>query len=615
MGSIMEGLQAEAYDRTYTDRSLISRIARYFMAQLPLICGVTTFIVLASCLDAVSPLLMARGIDVLLGAYNLSTIFLLVGFILLATIISWFCHYFREAFTARAVGNVVALLRHDAFGAVMARDMSFFDEFSSGKIVSRVTSDTESFTSVVTLTLELFSQLLLFLLVAGVLFFRNPQLALLTLLIMPVIFGVSLGFRYMARRLTRRSQRSLARINATIQEILRGITVTKNFRQEQRMYDEFQQINHQSYNVSVRSDFLYKSVLPVLTLIANLGLTILVYFGGLNVIHGSLSAGDWFLFIQCLGLLWVPLTSIASFGSQFQLGLTASERIFSLLDAKPRIHQSDHQPVRTVQGRIEMRHVVFGYEQHRPVLDDFNLLIRAGETIALVGHTGAGKSSLGKLIARFYEFQAGQLLIDNHDIRSFDLRDYHRHVGIIPQIPFLFSGTVAENICYAHPEASYEDIVEVAHKLGGGDWLQALPNGLKTLVGEGGASLSTGQRQLIAFARVMLQNPPIIIMDEATASIDPLTEAQIQESLDTLLEGHTAIIIAHRLSTVRTADRILVLKQGRLIEEGSHEGLLGQGGQYANLYNTYFRHQSPDYQPGAGLVHVLQQEAKGMAVL
>ena len=615
MGFIMEGLQAEAYDRTYTDRRLIRRIARYFMAQLPLIYGVTAFIVFASCLDAVSPLLMARGIDVLLGAHGLEIIFLIVGCILLATIISWFCHYFREVFTARAVGNVVASLRRDAFDAVMARDMSFFDEFPSGKIVSRVTSDTESFTSVVTLTLDMFSQLLLFLLVAGVLFFRNAQLALLTLLIMPAIFGVSLGFRYMARRLTRRSQRSLARINSTIQEILRGITVTKNFRQEQRMYDEFQQINHQSYNVNVRTDFLYKSVLPVLTLIANLGLTILVYFGGLNVIHGSISAGDWFLFIQCLGLLWIPLTSIASFGSQFQQGLAASERIFSLLDAKPRIHQIDQQPVRTLQGRIEMRHVAFGYEPHRPVLDDFNLLIRAGETIALVGHTGAGKSSLGKLIARFYEFQAGQLLIDHHDIRSFDLRDYHRHIGIISQVPFLFSGTIAENIRYARPEASHKDIVEVAHKLGGGDWLQALPDGLETLVGEGGTSLSTGQRQLIAFARIMLQNPAIIIMDEATASIDPLTEAQIQESLDILLEDHTAIIIAHRLSTVRTADRILVLKRGRLIEEGSHETLLERRGQYANLYNTYFRHQSPNYQPGTGFVHVLQQEAEEEAAL
>ena len=230
------------------------------------------------------------------------------------------------------------------------------------------------------------------------------------------------------------------------------------------------------------------------------------------------------------------------------------------------------------------------------MLQGFDMTIPVGETVALVGHTGAGKSSLSKLVARFYEFQGGQLLIDGQDIRSFDLQSYRRYLGIVQQTPFLFGGTVRDNIRYGKPDASDDEVIKVAQRIGGGDWLEALPNGLETDVGEAGKGISMGQRQLVALARVLLQDPRILILDEATASVDPLTEAQIQEGLELVLRDRTAIVIAHRLSTIRTADRIVVLKQGEIIEEGTHEGLLEQGGHYAELYTTYFRHQSPDYE-------------------
>jgi ATP-binding cassette subfamily B protein len=219
--------------------------------------------------------------------------------------------------------------------------------------------------------------------------------------------------------------------------------------------------------------------------------------------------------------------------------------------------------------------------------------------VALVGHTGAGKSSLGKLVARFYEFQGGQLLIDGQDIRTFDLVSYRRQLGIVPQTPFLFSGTVAENIRYGKPDATDEEVIAVAQRVGGGDWLEALPQGLETPIGEEGRGISMGQRQLVALARVLLQDPAIVILDEATASVDPLTEAQIQEGLDVVLADRTAIVIAHRLSTIKAADRIIVLRKGEIIEEGSHGQLMAQGGHYAELYNTYFRHQSLNYNPEA----------------
>jgi ABC-type multidrug transport system fused ATPase/permease subunit len=238
------------------------------------------------------------------------------------------------------------------------------------------------------------------------------------------------------------------------------------------------------------------------------------------------------------------------------------------------------------------------------VLTDFNLRIPAGQTVALVGHTGAGKSSLGKLVARFYEFQGGQILIDGRDIRTLDLDAYHQRLGIVPQLPFLFAGSVAENIRYARPDASDAAVEAVARQIGGGDWLDALPDGLNTEVGEQGHGLSMGQRQLVALARVLLQDPRILILDEATASVDPLTEAQIQEGLDVVLRDRTAIVIAHRLSTIRYADRIIVLRAGEIVEEGTHDELTRSGGHYADLYNTYFRHQSPDYVPGSGFVPV-----------
>ncbi|HLX58716.1 MAG TPA: ABC transporter ATP-binding protein, partial [Ktedonobacteraceae bacterium] len=471
MGFIMDGLDAEAYDRAYTDRQLIARIIGYFRPKARIMMVVALLVVLTSLLDTVFPILISYGINIVVASPTAQVILLLIGAILLSGIFSWLCNFFRQWLTARAVGDVVLSLRNDAFNSIVARDMSFYDEFPSGKIVSRCTSDSEDFATVVTLTLNLLSQVLLFFLIAVVLLVRSIELALLAFTIVPLIALIALGFRRIARRTTQRSQRSLANVNANVQEAISGITVAKNFRQEQNMYQEFKRVNEQSYQVNVRSGFVYNGVFPLLVLVANVGTVIVVYFGGLDMLSKNITAGDWFLFLQGIRLLWFPITSIAAFWSQFQLGLAASERVFALIDAEPRVHQLDNQPVSTLpnlvgarfitpastmSGAIEFKNVFFSYDNRQSVLANFNLSIAAGETVAIVGHTGAGKTSIARLVSRFYEFQGGQLLIDGRDIRTFDLHDYHRHLGIVPQIPFLFSGTVADNIRYARPEATDE---------------------------------------------------------------------------------------------------------------------------------------------------------------
>ena len=609
MGFIMDGIEPEQYDRDYTDAQLVRRILHYFKPFVRTMVAVAATIFFAASLDALWPLLIATAIDRLAlvvdhdaslwrdGAWLFSAI-------LASGLFAWGFNFFRQWLTAKTIGNVVLDLRNDAFDAVMARDMSFYDEFSTGRIVSRVTSDTQEFSTVVTLTLNLMSQVLQVVILVGVLFVINPRLALIALAIAPFIIAAALAFRRYARHVTRQARRVLANVNATVQESITGISVAKAFRQEGSIYAEFQDVNQRSYQLNLLQGLVFSAIFPVLGTIAGVGTVLVVYYGGTSVLAGNLTPGQWFLFIEAVAMFWSPLTSIASFWSQFQLGLSASERVFALIDAEPRVTQHDQQRPERVEGRITFDSIDFRYNEQEQVLRGFDLVIEAGETVALVGHTGAGKSTLGKLVARSYEFQGGTLSIDGHDIRSLDLAAYRRRLGIVQQTPFLFSGTVRDNVRYGRPDASDDEVVMAAARIGGGDWVEALRHGLDTDVGEGGRGVSMGQRQLVSLARVMLRDPAILILDEATASVDPLTEAQIQEGLEVILEGRTAIVIAHRLSTVRTADRILVLQQGKVIEEGNHTSLLTRGGSYAQLYDTYFRHQSPAYDPYRQPTHV-----------
>ncbi len=594
MGFLMDGLDAESYDRKYGDRYLVSRIAAYFRPYLRKMGIVAVVIVLTSLVDTSLPILISRGIDQLQQEIHTNLLPFAIAITLLASS-SWLFNFVRRWISYQVIGDVVLKVREDVFDAVLKRDLSFYDTIPSGKIVSRVTSDTQAFSNVVTLTLDLMSQLLLIVLLLGYLFLIDARLTLFTLALAPFIVVAALSFRRIARDTVTQSRRVRAVVSAHIQETVSGISVAKTFRQEHAVYNDFLDVNDRSYRTNLRTNFVFSAIFPILNIIAGVGTAVLVYFGGESARAGTITPGNWYLFIQGLALFWFPLTSIASFWSQFQLGLAAGERVFGLIDAESKVVQTDNVVLPAIRGEIEFDHVDFRYNEAEAVLDDFSLHIRAGETLALVGHTGAGKSSIGKLVGRFYEFQGGRILIDGQDIRTLDLSAYHAKLGIVTQSPFLFDGTVRSNIRYGRADSTYAEVESAAHLIGGGDWIASLPNGLDSSVGERGASLSMGQRQLVALARVMLQDPAIFILDEATASVDPLTEALIQEGLDAVMRDRTSIVIAHRLSTIKNADRIIVLRQGKIIEQGTHDQLLAQGGHYAELYNTYFRHQSLEY--------------------
>ena len=589
------GLNPEKYDRQYSDRVLARRIASYFKSQAVRLSIVAILVVALSGINAALPVLVGRVVD-LLGARPSLNVIWLIGLAMLGIGVgTWGFNWARRSLTVRAVGDVVLKLRSQAFHAAAEHDLSFYDQFSSGRIVSRITSDTNDFGQLVVILTDVTAQMFQAILLGVILFRTEWHMALLMVGFIPIALGFTLGFRALARRVTKRGMQAMADVNSAIKETVSGIAIAKNFRQEGSIFQTFDLANQASYAVNVQRGLVFSLVFPILNAMGGIFVAILVYAGGLSIQQGIIGAGVWYLFILSLDNFMYPILNLSAFWAQIQSGLSAAERVFALIDADPAVVQIDAREAERLKGQIRFENLGFHYTDDEPILADFELVIPPGQNLALVGHTGAGKSSIAKLIARFYEFQSGRLTIDGRDIRTFDLQSYRRQLGIVSQVPFLFSGTVAENISYAAPGAPESEMLRLARQIGDGEWLETLPDGLETQVGERGNRLSMGQRQLVALMRVLVQNPAIFILDEATASIDPFTEWQIQQALGLILKNATSILIAHRLSTVKAADRIVVMQKGAIIEEGNHDGLLAQGGHYAELYNTYFRHQSLAY--------------------
>ncbi|MHA2203986.1 MAG: ABC transporter ATP-binding protein, partial [Candidatus Hodarchaeales archaeon] len=592
------GLGAEEYDRIYKDRDLVRRVLRYFSPYRNIMIMVIAFVVLQSIANSLIPIISREAINKLEVTSNITEQQFYVLFLIIITLIlnslGWGFNYVRQSYSAQVIGDVVLNLRQDVNSAVLNHDMSFFDKYPTGKIVSRINTDSRDFGQTANQLMMTSSSLLLVVIMFGVMFSINASLTLLVLTLVPFIFLITFSFRKMARRLTLLGQRALAVVNAFVQESFSGIQIAKTFRQETKLYSKFKDVNQQSYVVNRKRAYLFNFLFPALSTIQGIALALLIIMGGSATLSGDLKAGDFYLFLQSLQLFFFPLFTIASFWPSFQSGLAASERIFALIDTPPIVIQRNNIFLEKIDGEITFKNLEFSYVKGKDVLDrnknikdekkektisakvfdGFSLHVKPGESLAIVGHTGAGKSSLAKLLTRFYEFQGGDILIDGISIRDYDLKAYRKHIGIIHQVPFLWGDTLENNVKYGKQDATREEVLWALDQAGGASWVEDLPQGLETNIRERGALLSMGQRQLVALARVLLENPSVLILDEATASVDPFTETQIQEALEKTIKGRTSIIIAHRLWTVRHVDRIIVLDSGKIVEEGGHDELM-----------------------------------------
>ena len=588
-------LDSENYDRRYSDRELVSRSLAHFAPYKKQMLNLAGLTLASSGIGALLPVLVSQGVGLIAQKPSLGSSLMLSAGVLVLGLASWAVNWASRRLSARAVSGVQIDLATEAYNSAMSQDLSFLDEYASGRVMSRITSDTQDFGQLITLVTDVIAQFVEALILAVVLLVIDWHLSLILFAVVPVIFLLISGYRKIARRVTREGMRAIANVNGTIKETMSAMSTAKSFRQEPRIYGAFREANELSYHINFRRGLTISAIFPAMDTLAGLTTAMMIYAGGSSVATQAVTVSAWYLFILSLDRFLYPMLNLSTFWTQVQNGLSAAERIFALIEAEPKVQQTGADKLDAPRGEVQFRHVDFAYHPEEPILQNFSLHIRPGETLALVGHTGAGKTSIARLITRSYEFQNGQIAIDGHDIRSLDLDDYRHHLGVVSQTPFLFSGTVSENIRYARPDASDQEIARLAHRIGDGEWLESLPNGLATEVGERGSFLSTGQRQLVALMRVLIQHPALFVLDEATANIDPFTEWQIQQALRLIFNEATSVLIAHRLFTVQAADRILVIEKGCIVEEGDHEGLMRSGGYYARLYETYFRHQSLTY--------------------
>jgi len=520
---------------------------------------------------------------------DVSTLDLVVVAFIVSALVVWGASYAQTYLVGWVGQRALADLRLQIFRHLQAMPVGFYERRPAGMLISRMTNDVEALDSLVTDTVvTLFQATLTLIGSIVILLFLDARLALLTFLIFPVMAIASLAFRIASADAYRRTRETISAITVYLQESLSGIRVVRAFAQEPRHGAEFRRlndVNREANMVTVNLNAAYFPGVEFISAVATVGILI---FGGTQAIEGKIEIGVLVGFIAALNGFFDPISQLSQVYTTYQSGMAALDKIFDLLDEQPQLTDApDAIELPRIRGEIEFDHVSFRYrteEGTKFALDDVTLTVPPGQTVALVGATGAGKSTFAKLVARFYDPTDGRVLIDGHDLRKVTGRSLRSQMGIVPQEAFLFSGTIADNIAFGRPGATGEEIETAARAVGAWDFIAALPEGPATEVGERGVQLSAGQRQLVAFARALIADPRILVLDEATSNVDLHTEGRIEAGLRRLLAGRTAIVIAHRLSTIRQAGRIVVLDLGRVVEQGTHDELIAAGGAYAALY-------------------------------
>lgn len=484
-------------------------------------------------------------------------------------------------------------LRKMLFNHLQDLSLSYYSQTSVGRLIARVTSDTGRVSNLLTWgLLDVTWGLMNILTATGFMLYINWKLGLIVLAAIPVLLVIAVEFRKRILVEFRASRRANSKITGAYNENISGVRVVKALSREDENLGEFQVLTDEMYQASYRAAWLSALFLPTVQIVSAIALGSIIWYGGLQAQVGAMTVGGIHAFVSYLTFMMWPIQDLARVYAEMQHAIASAERIFKLVDTEPEVrNKPDAVPAKTLMGEIRFEHVDFYYEERKPVLMDFNLTVKPGEMIAFVGPTGGGKSTIVNLLCRFYEPRKGCIRINGMDYTDYKLESIHSRIGIVLQTPHLFSGTVRENIRYGRLDASNEDIVEAAKIAGAHEFILTLDKGYDQNVGEGGNLLSTGQKQLISLARAVLARPELFIMDEATSSVDTLTEALIQRGMEALMEGRTSFVIAHRLSTIRRANRILVIEDGHITEQGTHAELLRQHGHYYRLYTQQFRHE------------------------
>jgi len=541
----------------------------------------------------VGPYLVQIAVDVFIAEQNTDALNWLALAFLAASTLN-FMSSFGQTYVVSQVGQSVILeLRERMFRHLQRLSFRFYDSMATGRIMSRLMSDVDAINQLVSTGLvTVFADSLILVAIAITMLNMNWQLALVSFLTIPVLLGVLQYFKNRMRKAFMAQRRKAADLNANLAESISGVRVTQSFHREDQNQEQFDQINEQNRAANMEAVSVLAMFFPSIEVVAAFGVTLVLWYGGVLLQGGNpdITVGQIFAFILYLNRFFQPIRDLSQVWNVFQAAVVSTERVVELLDQEPDIvDRPDAYDLPPVRGQVIFKDVVFGYKPDQLVLKGINLRAEPGQTIALVGPTGAGKSSVINLLARFYDPQGGDVLIDDHSLAAVSQRSWRSQLGVVLQDTFLFTGTIRENIRYGRPEATDAETEAAARAVGADDFINRMSKGYETEVRERGSKLSMGQRQLIAFARALCANPSILILDEATSNIDTYTEQVIQDALQTLVKGRTSFVIAHRLSTIRSADRIYFIYDGMVVEEGTHDDLLELGGRYCDLYLGQFK--------------------------